>query len=111
MTPATPLLYKNVLLVPEQLLRSNLSTVHINSKPSFLVALILIWPLRSHPDILSATIGSGTSRVLDRTRPGECIFGEGSGERLLAADLLTTDEALDGDGDGAVDVSRTTVVG
>lgn len=45
--------------------------------------------------------------------PGACerVLGKGSGEGLLAADLLAADETLDGDGDGAVDVLGGAVFG
>lgn len=45
------------------------------------------------------------------TRAGEGVLGKGAGEGFLAADLLAADEALDGDGDGAVDVLRGAVLG
>lgn len=53
----------------------------------------------------TTTTTTSSSRTAD-TRSSQRILGEGPRERLLGADLLATDEALDRDGDGAVDVLR-----
>lgn len=49
------------------------------------------------------------STVLDRAGPIEGVLGECASQSLLARDLLATDEAVDGDGDGAVDVGCVAV--
>ena len=48
-----------------------------------------------------------------RSGAGTCqrVLGKHARERLLAADLLATDEALDSDGDGAINVLRRYVFG
>ena len=51
------------------------------------------------------------STVLDRAGPVESILGESARQRLLARNLLAADEAVDGDGDGAVDVVCAAVLG
>src|SRR5687768_13626826 len=38
------------------------------------------------------------------SRPSQGVLGKRSSQSLLAADLLTADEAVDGDGNGAVNV-------
>jgi len=44
------------------------------------------------------------SAVPDRAGPVESVLGESASQRLLARDLLAADEAVDCDGDGAVDI-------
>jgi hypothetical protein len=49
--------------------------------------------------------------VLDGSRPVEGVLGEGTSQCLLARDLLAADEAVDGNGDGAIDVVCAAVLG
>ena len=44
------------------------------------------------------------------TRPGERVLGKSTGECLLTADLLAADKAVDGNGDGAVDVAAVAIL-
>lgn len=53
---------------------------------------------------------TASSTLTSIMRPGQCVLGKGTGKSLLACDLLATDEALNRDADGPVDVSRRNVV-
>lgn len=61
--------------------------------------------------ILTTTISSSAAWVLHRARASERVLRKRSSKCLLAADLLATNKALDCNGDGAVDIGGTAVIG
>lgn len=68
----------------------------------------LVRRLRSDADTLSSA--PGVTVTTHGTRSCERVLGKRPGKCLLAADLLAADKAVDGDGDGAVDVGACAVL-
>ena len=62
------------------------------------------------PSATSRT-GTTTTTMTHRPRPGKRILGKRARERPLARHLLGADERVDRDGDGAIDVDATAVLG
>jgi hypothetical protein len=67
--------------------------------------------LRTRPRITTTTIGIVVAIITKThsTRPSKRILCKRPSERLFAADLLTTDKAVNGDGNGAIDIRAAAV--